>query len=77
MHGAEGSGRREGCPRWQHDETLQLAHPLELRQTTQAYLVTHHITVLAWIKLVESLKCFYDSIVRDGGLLKLASGIKL
>lgn len=57
--------------------TLQMAHPLELVQTTQAYLVTHHITVLAWIKQVESLKCFYDSIVRNGGLLKLASGIKL
>lgn len=57
--------------------TLQLAHPLELRQTTQAYLVTYHITVLAWIKQVKSLKCFYDSIVRNGGLLKSASGIKL
>lgn len=57
--------------------TLQLVHPLEFRQTTQAYLVTYHIKVLAWIKQVESLKFFYDSIVRNGGLLKLASGIKL
>lgn len=57
--------------------TLQMAHPLELRQTTEAYLVAHHITLLSCMKQVENLNCFYDSIVRNGGLLKLARGIKL